>query len=93
MENLCANMKRRYKNHRETMKLVQKGRKIMCKCKKVFDSGVGMGNGRSGSNVAVAINVTDIVKYVAIAGVAIVGIIFGTKTWCNYMKNKEDEEA
>lgn len=93
MEYLCANMKRRYENHRGTIKLVQKGRKIMCKCKKIFDGGAAMGNSRSGSNVAVSINVTDIVKYVAIAGVAIVGIIFGVKAWSNYMKNKEDEEA
>jgi len=64
----------------------------MCKCKKVFDTAAAVGNSKSRANVAVAINVTDIVKYVALAGVAIVGIIFGAKTWCNYMKNKEDEE-
>ncbi len=93
MRESCGKLKRCYKNHGETIQLVQKGRKIMCKCKKVIDGAAAIGNSRSGSNVAVAINVTDIVKYVAIAGVAIVGIIFGTKTWCNYMKNKEDEEA
>ena len=73
--------------------MVRKGRKIMCRCKKVIDGAAAIGNSRSGSNVAVSINVTDIVKYVAIAGVAIVGIIFGAKAWSNYMKNKEDEEA
>jgi hypothetical protein len=93
MEEICWNLKEFYKNHVDTIKVVQKGRKLMCKCKKVIDGAAAIGNSRSGSNVAVAINVTDIVKYVAIAGVAIVGIIFGTKTWCNYMKNKEDEEA
>lgn len=63
----------------------------MCKCKKVLDSATNLGS-KSKANVVVTVNVTNIVKYVAIAGVAIVGIIFGTKTWCDYMKNKEDEE-
>lgn len=63
----------------------------MCKCKKVLDSATNFGS-KSKANVVVTVNVTNIVKYVAIAGVAIVGIIFGTKTWCDYMKNKEDEE-
>lgn len=62
----------------------------MGKCKKVLDTAANMGRGRS--NVVVTVNVTDIVKYTALAGVAIVGIIFGTRTWCE-MKHKEDEEA
>ena len=64
----------------------------MCKCKKMLDSATKLGGSKSKANVVVTVNVTNIVKYVAIAGVAIVGIIFGTKTWCDYMKNKEDEE-
>lgn len=64
----------------------------MCKCKKVLDSATNFGGSKSKANVVVTVNVTNIVKYVAIAGVAIVGIIFGTKTWYDYMKNKEDEE-
>lgn len=92
MDKILMQLNKFYKNHLETFKVLWKGRTTMCKCKKVFDTATAVGNSKSRSNVAVSINVTDIVKYVAIAGVAIVGIIFGTKTWCNYMKNKEDEE-
>lgn len=74
------------------MQIRQEWRIFMCKCKKMLDSAANIGSSKAKSNVVVTVNVTNIVKYVAIAGVAIVGIIFGTKTWCNYMKNKEDEE-
>lgn len=65
---------------------------FMCKCKKVLDTAANLGNSKSKANVSITINVTNIVKYVSLAGVAIVGIIFGTKTYCNCLKTKEDEE-
>lgn len=36
--------------------------------------------------VSVTVNVTNIVKYVSLAGVAIVGIIFGTRSYIEYAK-------
>jgi hypothetical protein len=38
------------------------------------------------THVSVTVNVTNIVKYVSLAGVAIVGIIFGTKSYIECMK-------
>lgn len=38
------------------------------------------------TQVSVTVNVTNIVKYAAFAGVAIVGIIFGTKSYIECMK-------
>lgn len=38
------------------------------------------------SSVKVTVDVTRIVKYVCIAGVVIVGIIFGTKCYQNLLK-------
>ena len=41
-----------------------------------------------GSKVDVKINVTEIVKYVCITGIAIVGIIFGSKCVRSFAKKK-----
>lgn len=65
----------------------------MCKCKKLADAANAMTTKSKGNTcVSVSVNVTNIVKYVALAGVAIVGIIFGTKCFQEYSKNKEKEE-
>lgn len=65
----------------------------MCKCKKISDAASIMTSKSKGNScVNVTVNVTNIVKYIAIAGVAIVGIIFGTKCFNEYSKNKEKEE-
>lgn len=47
---------------------------------------------KSGANVDVQINVTNIVKYICLAGIAIVGIIFGTKSFVECHKNTKDKE-
>ena len=44
-----------------------------------------------GSKVDVKINVTEIVKYVCITGVAIVGIIFSSKCVRSFLKKKQKE--
>ncbi len=41
-----------------------------------------------GASVHVEVNVTKIVKYVCITGIAIVGIIFGCSTWAEVQKGK-----
>lgn len=66
----------------------------MCKCKKLSDAAnlVTSAKTKGNSCVYVTVNVTNIVKYVAIAGIAIVGIIFGTKCFIEYSKTKEKEE-
>lgn len=38
------------------------------------------------TQVSVTVNVTNIVKYISLAGVSIVGIIFGTKSYIEYAK-------
>lgn len=56
----------------------QKGRKRdMCREEKT-----------SGAMVKVEVNVTEIVKYVCLTGVLIVGIIFGCNAWSNAVKGK-----
>lgn len=40
----------------------------------------------SGTNVTVTVDVTRIVKYVCVAGIFIVGIIFGTKCYHRMME-------
>jgi hypothetical protein len=46
------------------------------------------------SSVTVRVDVTKIVKYVCIAGVMVVGIIFGTKCYQKILENfLNDEEA
>lgn len=91
MLDLLERFKKFHKDHLGTFKWIRKGRSIMCKCKKAFAAATNMGKSDK-ADVVVTVNVTNIVKYVALAGVAIVGIIFGTKTWCDYVKNKEAEE-
>lgn len=39
------------------------------------------------SSVYVSVDVTKIVKYICFAGIAIVGIIFGTKCYHNLLKD------
>ena len=46
---------------------------------------------KAGVNVTVSVNVTDIVKYVTFAGVAIVGIIFGTRCYTQCVRAKNGE--
>lgn len=45
------------------------------------------------AHVRVLVDVTKIVKYLSLAGVAIVGIIFGTKYMISagFVRNKEEE--
>lgn len=47
---------------------------------------------KKGADVTVSVDVTRIVEYIAIAGAAIVGIIFGTKTWIEYQKLEKEKE-
>lgn len=62
----------------------------MCKCNKMAN--VNPMNTTSKAAVSVTVNVTNIVKYVSLAGVAIVGIIFGAKCYTEYARLKEKEE-
>ncbi|CUH92140.1 hypothetical protein [Herbinix luporum] len=43
---------------------------------------------QGGSSVKVSVDVTKIVKYVCIAGVLIVGIIFGSKCFSNLLEDE-----
>ncbi|WP_455056845.1 hypothetical protein [Jutongia sp.] len=47
----------------------------------------------SGSSVHVEVNVTKIVKYVCLTGIAIVGIIFGCKAWAEVQKGNSSIHA
>lgn len=47
---------------------------------------------KRGADVTVRVDVTSIVEYIAIAGAAIVGIIFGTKAWIEYQKIQKEKE-
>jgi hypothetical protein len=62
----------------------------MCKCKK---SKASNAVSKGTCSVNVIVNVTDIVKYVSLAGVAVVGIIFGTKCYreCSRQGKKEEK--
>lgn len=62
----------------------------MCKCKKMVKNNPI--NTKPSATVSVTVNVTNIVKYAALAGVAIVGIIFGAKCYTEYARLKEKEE-
>ncbi|MDD7404131.1 MAG: hypothetical protein SO170_01155 [Butyribacter sp.] len=66
----------------------------MCKCKKAADAAkfISSSKSKGNSDVTVTVNVTDIVKYVALAGVAIVGIIFGTKCYSEIAGKQEKED-
>ena len=64
----------------------------MCNCKDLKNLSAAKKLIKSGANVEVNINVTNIVKYVCLAGVAIVGIIFGTRGYIEYRKNENDKE-
>lgn len=46
-----------------------------------------------GTSVHVEVNVTKIVKYVCITGIAIVGIIFGCSAWAEVQKGKISTSA
>lgn len=59
----------------------------MCKCRKKKQAKKGTDTIETGTLVTV--NVTKIVKYIAFAGVLIVGIIFGTGA---YIKKLEKEQ-
>ena len=61
----------------------------MCKCRSTAES---LANANKDAAVCVTVNVTNIVKYVCFAGIAIVGIIFGTKCYtdCNRENRKEE---
>jgi hypothetical protein len=41
------------------------------------------------SGVEVKVDVAKIVKYCCLAGIVIVGIIFGTETWIKYLELKK----
>lgn len=60
----------------------------MCKCKKAMETVNRICPSKA--TVSVTVNVTNIVKYVSLAGVAIVGIIFGTKSYIECMKAKKE---
>jgi len=62
--------------------LLQKGGEFMGKCK---NRAVDLLTPAK-TQVSVTVNVTNIVKYVSLAGVAIVGIIFGTKSYIECVK-------
>lgn len=63
----------------------------MSKCKKAAKT-VAKSVNSTVPSVEVTVNVTNIVKYISIAGIAIVGIIFGTKcyadTTCMKLQNE-----
>lgn len=63
----------------------------MCKCKKAADAVKAITPAKSSVNVTV--NVTNIVKYVSLAGIAIVGIIFGTKCYVECMKLQNENHT
>ena len=47
----------------------------------------------SGSSVHIEVNVTKIVKYVCLTGIAIVGIIFGCNAWAEVQKGNSSIHA
>ncbi len=57
----------------------------MCKCKK----NKRISSAKQGVSVRVDVDVTSIVKYVAFAGMVIVGIIFGAKCFATYIHSKQ----
>lgn len=61
----------------------------MCKRKNMAGN---LANANKEAAVCVTVNVTNIVKYICFAGIAIVGIIFGTKCYtdCNRENRKEE---
>lgn len=54
----------------------------MCKCKDRAAS--------KDAAVCVTVNVTNIVKYISFAGIAIVGIIFGTRCYAECTKENRE---
>lgn len=65
----------------------------MCKCKEIKKAAnVAKKAAKTGANVDISINVTNIIKYLCIAGIAIVGIIFGTKSYIESKKIQIDKE-
>ena len=65
---------------------------IMWKCKDLMKMTDAVKPAKTGANVEVQINVTNIVKYVCFAGIAIVGIIFGSKSFVECKKNEKTKE-
>ena len=61
----------------------------MCKCKKAAEA-VKAISSPAKSNVTISVDVTNIVKYVSLAGIAIVGIIFGTKCYAECVKLQKE---
>ena len=61
----------------------------MCKCKKKAGN---LANANREAAVCVTVNVTNIVKYIPFAGIAIVGIIFGTRCYAECTKESRKEE-
>lgn len=64
----------------------------MWKCKDLMKMTDAVKPAKTGANVEVQINVTNIVKYVCFAGIAIVGIIFGSKSFVECKKNDKTKE-
>lgn len=46
---------------------------------------------KSGSNIAIDVNVTKIVKCACVTGVLIVGFIYGEKCYRNYLESKKKD--
>jgi hypothetical protein len=63
----------------------------MCKCKKANEAVNYIKPAKA--SVTVNVDVTNIVKYVSIAGVAVVGIIFGAKSYIEYIKSKKEAQT
>ncbi len=61
----------------------------MCKCRGKAGS---LANAKNEASVCVTVNVTNIVKYICFAGIAIVGIIFGTKCYAECTRENRKEE-
>ena len=61
----------------------------MCKCRGKAGS---LANAKNEASVCVTVNVTNIVKNICFAGIAIVGIIFGTKCYAECTRENRKEE-
>ncbi len=62
----------------------------MCKCKKKREAKKALE--AAGSVVTVNVDVTKIVKYIAFAGIVIVGIIFGTGAYVKQLEHEKKSE-
>ena len=75
-----------YNNRSEKRSIMKHNCKVLSK---VADCSTAV---KKGADVTVSVDVTSIVEYIAIAGAAIVGIIFGTKAWLEYQKLQKEKE-